>query len=72
MCNPLSSSKWHTMVNANQNEDWHRLVKVEAGMKLDGTKIYCQILSLYDTKYLKFTGGEPLMIPCEKNYYAIV
>ena len=30
MCNPLSSSKWQTMVNANPNEDWHKLVKVES------------------------------------------
>ena len=65
MCNPLSSSKWHTMVNANPDEDWHRLVKVEAGMKTGWHKdILPEILSsLYDTKYLKFTGGEPLMIP---------
>jgi len=65
MCNPLSSSKWHTMVNANPDEDWHRLVKVEAKMKTGWHKdILPDILSsLYDTKYLKFTGGEPLMIP---------
>jgi MoaA/NifB/PqqE/SkfB family radical SAM enzyme len=65
MCNPLSSSKWQTMVNANPNEDWHKLVKVESKMKTGWHKdILPEILSsLYDTKYLKFTGGEPLMIP---------
>ena len=65
MCNPLSSSKWQTMVNANPDEDWHRLVKKESTMKAGWHKdILPEILSsLYDTKYLKFTGGEPLMIP---------
>ena len=65
MCNPISSSKWQKLVNENPEEDWMRVVKKEATMKTGWHKdILPEMMEqLYDTKYLKFTGGEPLMIP---------
>ncbi len=65
MCNPTSSSKWHNLVNQNPNEEWLNVVKNEAKLKTGWHKdILPQMMeNLYDTKYLKFTGGEPFMIP---------
>ncbi len=65
MCNPVSSSKWQTLVNNNPEEEWLGVVKKEAQMKTGWHKDILPLMmeQLYDTKYLKFTGGEPLMIP---------
>ena len=65
MCNPTSSSKWNTLVNENPNEDWSKIVRKESKLEYGWHKdILPKILhNLYDTKYIKFTGGEPLLIP---------
>lgn len=65
MCNPTSSSKWHNLVNQNPNEEWLNVVKNEAKLKTGWHKDILPLMmeNLYDTKFLKFTGGEPFMIP---------
>ena len=65
MCNPISSSKWQTLVNDNPEEEWLNVVKNEAKLRTGWHKdILPEMMDqLYDTKYLKFTGGEPLLIP---------
>jgi wyosine [tRNA(Phe)-imidazoG37] synthetase (radical SAM superfamily) len=69
MCNPISSSKWQTLVNDNPEEEWLGVVKKEARMRTGWHKdILPEMMEqLYDTKYLKFTGGEPLLIPHVKK-----
>ena len=65
MCNPISSSKWQKLVNENPEEDFLRVVKSEAKIKTGWHKDILPLMmeQLYDTKYLKFTGGEPFLIP---------
>jgi len=65
MCNPTSSSKWHNLVNQNPDEEWLNVVKNEAKLKTGWHKDILPLMmeNLYDTKFLKFTGGEPFMIP---------
>jgi len=65
MCNPVSSSKWQKLVTENPDEEWLDIVKKDAKMKTGWHKNILPLIMerLYDTKYLKFTGGEPLLIP---------
>ena len=65
MCNPISSSKWQKLVTENPNEKWLDIVKEDAQKKTGWHKNILPLImeQLYDTKYLKFTGGEPMLIP---------
>jgi len=65
MCNPISSSKWQKLVTKNPNEGWLDIVKEDAQKKTGWHKNILPLImeQLYDTKYLKFTGGEPMLIP---------
>ena len=69
MCNPTSSSKWQTLVLDNPDENWDRKIVKEAQAKHGWHKdILPEMLhNLYDATDVKFTGGEPLLIPHVKK-----
>ena len=65
MCNPVSSSKWQKLVTENPEEQWMDDIKRTAQLKTGWHKNILPLImeQIYDTKYLKFTGGEPFLIP---------
>lgn len=58
MCNPAASSIWEQKITPEFTSDWYR--KEKTGWHKDIDIIY---ENLKDAKYLKFTGGEPFLIP---------
>jgi organic radical activating enzyme len=66
MCDPTSSSTWMQQVENNPDAEWTGYIKHSVSLKrsswyrnfIDNIKD-----QLWDTRHIKFTGGEPLMIP---------
>lgn len=69
MCSPNNSSTWKQKVTESGHNKWVPFVEREMSMKTGWHKdILPQMIhNLYDTKVLKFTGGEPMMIPHVKR-----
>lgn len=66
MCDPVSSSKWMQQVENNPELDWHYYIRSK--LKYKKSTWYNDFMpaireQLYDAKHVKFTGGEPFMIP---------
>lgn len=66
MCNPVSSSSWMQQVENNSELEWPRYIKYNTSFKKPTWyKNFMPAIreQLYDAKHVKFTGGEPFMIP---------
>ena len=69
MCSPNNSSTWKTKVQESGSDEWVSFVQREMKMRTGWHKdiLPKMIHNLYDTKVLKFTGGEPMLIPHVKR-----
>lgn len=66
MCTPISSSTWKKNVKESGHDKWGlKSVLEEVDIKTGWHKETLPLIleNLYDTKVLKFTGGEPFLIP---------
>lgn len=66
MCDPTSSSTWANIVRDNQNENWGELYATYRQPKWH-KKALELVPMMVDAKVVKFTGGEPFMIPQVKK-----
>jgi molybdenum cofactor biosynthesis enzyme MoaA len=72
MCSPTDSSSWHNLVKQNLNEGWNEHILDRCptdplpkyGWKNQIPKLFEHI---QDLEMIKFTGGEPFMIPQVKQ-----
>ena len=66
MCDPVNSSTWANIVRDNKDEQWDEMYTVK-----HNTRWTKQALDfgprMLDAKIVKFTGGEPFMIPQVKK-----
>lgn len=68
MCDSTSSSTWQSLVNNNPDLDWSDHHKKAASMKTGWHNDIDHLIELLSTvRYLKFTGGEPFLIPQVKQ-----
>lgn len=66
MCDPTSSNKWMQQVEQNGELDWPPYIK--NSVKYKRSSWYKDFMpniqeQLWDAKHIKFTGGEPFLIP---------
>ena len=63
-CDAVSSSSWAKIIKDNMSEEWHphtiSSFDVDTGWHKEIKDLYPQ---LYEAKNVKFTGGEPFLIP---------
>lgn len=64
MCSPNNSSTWKTQVKNSGHSDWDPFILREMDLKTGWHKDILPEMkhNLYDTKVLKFTGGEPMLV----------
>jgi organic radical activating enzyme len=69
MCGPHSSSTWQQNIKANPSTMWGSTWNKQAYQKYGWHKDYLEAIKPYvlDAEILKFTGGEPFMIPHVKS-----
>ena len=74
MCGPYDSSSWQKIIKYNIDQDWDHVVTNDdknetANKKFGWRHNIADLLSkgLDDVRWLKFTGGEPMMIPQVKQ-----
>ena len=68
MCHPGSSSKWANLINDNKEYNWYGYEERHEEPKTRWTKKALEFSHLMlDAKVIKFTGGEPFMIPQVKK-----
>ena len=68
MCHPGSSSKWANLIRDNKEYNWYGYEARYEEPKTRWTKKALEFTPLMlDAKIIKFTGGEPLMIPQVKK-----
>jgi len=67
MCNPGSSSIWTNLIRDNPEEKWYALDQRPAVRGTWAKKALEFSNLMLDAKIIKFTGGEPFMIPQVKK-----
>lgn len=69
MCDSQDSSSWAKLVNQNPNEDWNPHVVEDKEKRFGWREKIPELLKNYiqDLELVKFTGGEPFMIPQVKQ-----
>ena len=67
MCHPGSSSKWANLIRDNKKENWYALEMRPAERGSWAKKALEFSTAMLDAKVIKFTGGEPFMIPQVKK-----
>ena len=70
MCSPNDSSTWKKIVHENQEQSWSNYINLFQNKKDKPgwhKNLPLLIENVHEVRYLKFTGGEPLMIPAVKT-----
>jgi organic radical activating enzyme len=69
MCSPNNSSTWKTQVKESGHDDWVPFIKREMTMRTGWHRdlLPKMINNLRDTEVIKFTGGEPMLVPHVKK-----